>query len=619
MNVRRRNVRVATQKLKVRCLAYILKRESGYGRRFDSTNVKAICGRLPFIWEGRGFSLNGLDKVFASQWLSNDQVILGSKCNHLALLNCLTRELQLIPLLEETGTICNPEVKCASGIHAIQLNPSQTFLATGGKNITTVGVYSLPELSPFCIFQKHHKNCVFDIRWLDDACLASCSRDSSLALWRLPCPEKVSSQPERLSSSFIGRMSPSVDYQAISTPMASVVSELPDDRFRALEYLPSRNMFALVSMSRHFYLYDAERLFGGDSQRPFHTIFLRYSDREAVALRRWPLNNNVVAVATHRSVLLFDIRCPSKIRNTSARCIYPPFSSFSSCVRSLNFSGNLVSYGTSAGKVHFYDLAADKHLPTHLDVESKTRQSNPTCEISGFPPSEVDDLPDLASDFGPSTRSSSSIAQEELQEDVAEQMFRPPYLSNSYFSTPEEGEGTSTVQPHLRGRIRFAASPTSPESSVIDLGSMSLLGSISQTRVGLERLRIRLAQLRQTTAALRIQRALLYSVATNSDFMRNTHSDTTPSTTAVEEGSGEVEDFVAQSEEPPLSATARTRMVFSSEEATRALFSRSLGLSTPGTNTAVYTHEYDPSGTRLFTAGGPIGSAFSGSFAVVWD
>ncbi|VDN37048.1 unnamed protein product [Dibothriocephalus latus] len=177
---------------------------------------------MPFIWEGRGFSLNKLDKVFACQWLSNDQVILGSKCNHLALLNCLTRELQFIPLLEETGAIHNSEPKCASGIHAIQLNPSQTFLATGGKNITTVGVYSLPELSPFCIFQ------------------------------------------------------------AISTPMTSVVSELPDDRFRALEYLPSRNMFALVSMSRHFYLYDAERLFGGDSQRPFHTIFLRYSDRVIV-------------------------------------------------------------------------------------------------------------------------------------------------------------------------------------------------------------------------------------------------------------------------------------------------------------------------------------------------
>ncbi|CAH8585961.1 unnamed protein product [Heterobilharzia americana] len=34
---------------------------------------------------------------------------------------------------------------------------------------------------------------------------------------------------------------------------------------------------------------------------------------------------------------------------------------------------------------------------------------------------------------------------------------------------------------------------------------------------------------------------------------------------------------------------------------------------------AVYTHEYDPSGTRLFTAGGPIASHFHGNVAALWE
>ena len=37
-----------------------------------------------------------------------------------------------------------------------------------------------------------------------------------------------------------------------------------------------------------------------------------------------------------------------------------------------------------------------------------------------------------------------------------------------------------------------------------------------------------------------------------------------------------------------------------------------------GNSPAIYTHEYDSSGLRLFTAGGPIGSAFSGNFAILW-
>ncbi|VEL10450.1 unnamed protein product [Protopolystoma xenopodis] len=42
-------------------------------------------------------------------------------------------------------------------------------------------------------------------------------------------------------------------------------------------------------------------------------------------------------------------------------------------------------------------------------------------------------------------------------------------------------------------------------------------------------------------------------------------------------------------------------------------------ISIQGRAPAVYTHEYDSAGTRLFTAGGPIASACNGSVAAIWE
>ncbi len=33
------------------------------------------------------------------------------------------------------------------------MNPSGTLLATGGKNVTTIGVYRLPEITAHCVLQ----------------------------------------------------------------------------------------------------------------------------------------------------------------------------------------------------------------------------------------------------------------------------------------------------------------------------------------------------------------------------------------------------------------------------------------------------------------------------------
>ncbi|VDD79608.1 unnamed protein product [Mesocestoides corti] len=610
MNVRKRNARLASVKLKSSYMSYVTSREYGRKGRCIGVDQAPLSDRLPLIWDGRSLPLSYEDKVFASQWISNEELLIGTKCNHFGLLNCRTCKIIDIPLLEETEKIESQEQVCGCGIHAIQKNPSQTFVATGGKNVTTIGVYRLPDLTPECIFQKQHKNCVFDLRWIDDAHLASCSRDSCLALWRLPCadtylPSLLNHDP----GSLITNPRPVPSHASLNTPVGYAISTTPNDRFRALEYLPTRNMLAVVSMSRRFYLYDIDQLFSSHmgTQKPINKMPLLSSDKEAVALRRWPSNPQVVSLATHRSVLLFDIRCRSQIRRMVSRSIKPP-SSYHSCVRSLNFSGNILSYGTSAGKVYFYDLVADNHLPSHLDIESQSRQFNsPPCSHFNYSdPSSDDSLPDLASDLG--QNNTNGVSEEEGEDTESNEMELSFEFSGDAFPS------------FRRANIRLATS-NSPEMSTLDRRLLVYLQSATPQTEHHQR---SLNQIRRAAAALR-RRVVNTAIQFTADAVESEENMAVRLSSDEEGNEDESDDGVDLSMPSGSSGIWNQPPLFENSELLQNLgfdtlnWAREGSLPALGTSVAVYTHEYDPTGTRLFTAGGPIGSAFSGNFAVVWD
>lgn len=92
------------------------------------------------------------------------------------------RRVDAIPtLVNSRGAI--PDTQ--SGIHSCQLNPSRTLLATGARHSADIAIYRLPTLDPLCIGENAHRDWVFDMCWLDDQFLASGSRDTKLALWRI--------------------------------------------------------------------------------------------------------------------------------------------------------------------------------------------------------------------------------------------------------------------------------------------------------------------------------------------------------------------------------------------------------------------------------------------------
>ena len=78
-------------------------------------------------------------QVFCSQWLSHKQVIFGTKCNKLMVLDVNTRHMDQIPSLQSSEKSVPPDQE--SGIHSIEINPSRTLLATGARNSNDVAVY----------------------------------------------------------------------------------------------------------------------------------------------------------------------------------------------------------------------------------------------------------------------------------------------------------------------------------------------------------------------------------------------------------------------------------------------------------------------------------------------
>ncbi|KAJ3666287.1 hypothetical protein Zmor_001740 [Zophobas morio] len=281
-------------------------------------------------------TLGNMNKVFCSQWLSDRQVVFGTKCNKLMVYNVVTHKLDQIPSLmsrrDNPGTI--EQAHC--GIHSVQINPSRTLLATGARNTCDIAVYRLPTLDPVCVGENAHKDWVFDMCWLDDEFLVSGSRDTKMALWRIT--------PGMFENKTDVPM-----YQHISA--ISVKDCRNSQRVRALTFNKSYEEIAALSLNGYIHIWNAETF----KQKLSRKL---PSSQENVCLA--VQESGLYAIGCRSYTLLLDCRTLQAVKKVSSR--------YSGCgIRSASFQGDVLTVGTGLGMLMFYDLKAGKYLDSSIN------------------------------------------------------------------------------------------------------------------------------------------------------------------------------------------------------------------------------------------------------------
>lgn len=290
---------------------------------------------MPQLFREREYNLGKINKIFSSQWLNGKQVVFGTKCNKLMVLDLHKGSLDHIPSLKSTSN--STPAQCPCGIHSIAVNPSRTMLATGAENTNDLAVYKLPTFDPICVGEKAHNDWIFDICWLDDEFLVTGSRDSRLGLWKMDMVDDFDSC--HLTSLQVP------EYGTVS-PL--LVKECEDARkVRALAYHDFRKELAVLSLNAYFHLWDVETF------KMVYNRRLQYSKENVCMCVSKP--KTLYAVGSQSHVNLVDPR--SKNTLTTIISKYR-----GGGIRSVSFREDIITIGTGTGHVLFFDLKGGKYL-----------------------------------------------------------------------------------------------------------------------------------------------------------------------------------------------------------------------------------------------------------------
>ncbi|KAH6595831.1 hypothetical protein BASA50_005558 [Batrachochytrium salamandrivorans] len=363
----------------------------------DRRLTSFVTRHLPSVLTESEFLMPDTDKLFASAWLSDNEVLLGTKCNKLHVLSLDTGRRIEIPSFadckvngilpiqpsertpaefvgvrqhqqqqQQQPSANSPlTVQNCAGIHSISINPSKTLVAVGGGSPAEhVQIYTLPTFEPYALLQGH-SDVVFSVAWLNDRTLMSGSRDAQLIHWSLdPSRAACTVQPYPLHSS-------------VSIYSPSLVRKEHMGKVRDLKYDQSTQRAFTLSSDGFVKIWDAS----SGSYSVISSVLLYHStETVCLALEK---THHLVAVGSQNHVSLIDPRIGSVVHMLK------------SCdegwgVRSLCIDRDTLTVGGGLGRISFYDLRSQQYLPCNsfrpyaLQTESSLVSSPPSPSFTRF-------------------------------------------------------------------------------------------------------------------------------------------------------------------------------------------------------------------------------------------
>lgn len=305
----------------------------------------SLACQLPHFLKERKIELGETDKVFAAEWISEDEVVVGTKCNKIFVVDVTNGSVSEIPTLRTINTQRSDDI---CGIHSIAVSPERQLVATGGCNPNELGIYRLPEWEPLAVGEGH-MDWLFDTRWISNNVVVSGSRDSTMAAWDVSSC-RLESKPYQLAEE-AQSIEPVLRFRNVQAQNHGTEGE----KVRSLAFDPHGCMLGSLqtnpfSATVYFWdIYTFQQV--GRTEMPYCV--------ENVCMEAdnmW--NIHLYAVGSRSHVTLIDGRQPCRAA-----------SSFQSLdrdcgVRSLQFNSNVLSMGTGAGHLYFYDLRAGRYLDT---------------------------------------------------------------------------------------------------------------------------------------------------------------------------------------------------------------------------------------------------------------
>ena len=139
--------------------------------------------RIPQYYKPNQFQYpdNSYDKIFASCWIGEDTLAIGTKDNQLNIWNIYQNEMKRIELPNTTASFDR-----GCGIHDIDViqQHSNGLLVSGSDSPNELAIFETNTFQPISLL-KGHSDWVFGCKFINENALCSGGKDGNLFFWKL--------------------------------------------------------------------------------------------------------------------------------------------------------------------------------------------------------------------------------------------------------------------------------------------------------------------------------------------------------------------------------------------------------------------------------------------------